>query len=258
MDNSITLIIQARMGSSRLPGKMLMPLLENKSMLYWLITRLKTNTSVRHIVVATSDQPDDLPIVEECQQLNIPCVQGSEWDVLSRFYKAALAYPSDWIIRVCGDSPLINGGIIDFVINEKKKRGCDYFSNGNQPPTYAEDGFCAEIFDMPLLQEAYEKAEWLSEREHVTPYIKKNKNIEHAWAQCRPDYRFKLSVDTLEDFQNVQWIFSQFKDPVHDGIEEVMHWMKEHPVQNWGHVDYNIGYQKSLQTDQKVVRDGIE
>jgi spore coat polysaccharide biosynthesis protein SpsF len=256
MDKSITLIIQARMGSSRLPGKMLMPLLDNKSMLYWIIHRLKSNSRIRHLVVATSQSAEDNAIVEECKVLGIPCVQGSEWDVLSRFYKAAQAYPADWIIRVCGDSPLINADIIDFVIDQKIATQSDYFSNGNEPPYFVEDGFCAEIFSFAHLHEAYEKAEWLSEREHVTPYIKKNKQLIHAWAQCRKDYRYKLSVDTLVDFQNVQWIFNQFKDPIKDGINEVMYWMTQHPQQDWGSIDYNAGYQKSVTTDQKVEKDG--
>jgi spore coat polysaccharide biosynthesis protein SpsF len=256
MDKSITLIIQARMGSSRLPGKMLMPLLDNKSMLYWIVNRLQLNSRIKHLVVATSQSAEDLAIVAECKKLNIPCVQGSEWDVLSRFYQAALSYPADWIIRVCGDSPLINADIIDFVIDQKIALQCDYFSNGNEPPQFVEDGFCAEIFDFAHLQEAFEKADWLSEREHVTPYIKKNKNIIHAWAQFRKDYRYKLSVDTLTDFQNVQWIFNQFKDPIKDGINEVMYWMTKHPQQDWGHIDYNAGYQKSVTADKKVEKDG--
>ena len=119
MDHSITLIVQARMGSTRLPGKMLMPLHDGKSMLYWILTRLKTSHKIDHLVVATSILDEDLPIAEACSEMNIPCVRGSDWDVLDRFYQAALQYPSDWIIRVCGDSPLISGEIIDFVIDQK-------------------------------------------------------------------------------------------------------------------------------------------
>jgi len=252
MDRSVTLIVQARMGSSRLPGKMLLSLHQEKSLLYWVLARLQTSQKISQIVVATSSLEEDTPIAEACEEMNIPCVRGSDWDVLDRFYQAAECYPADWIIRVCGDSPLINGAIIDFVIDQQSFRGCDYFSNGNQPPEFAEDGFCAEIFSFKELKEAQEKAEWMSEREHVTPYIKKNKNLTHAWQQYRADYRYKLSVDTLVDFENVQWIFNQFKDPLRDGMEQVMEIMLRHPQQEWGKVEYNAGYQKSLQEDKKV------
>ena len=252
MENSITLIVQARMGSTRLPGKMLMPLHDGKSMLYWVLTRLSTSKKIDQLVVATSYLEEDLPIAQTCADMNIPCFRGSDWDVLDRFYQAALQYPSDWIIRVCGDSPLINGEIIDFVIDQKTMRQCDYFSNGNQPPEFAEDGFCAEIFSLQNLQDAHEKAEWMSEREHVTPYIKKNAQLHHAWKQFREDYKYKLSVDSLEDFKNVQWIFSQFTDPVHDGMDKVMTIMTRHPQQDWGKTEYNVGYQKSVQQDKKI------
>jgi spore coat polysaccharide biosynthesis protein SpsF len=256
MPKSVTLIIQARMGSSRLPGKMLLPLFQEKSMLYWITTRLKSATSVDHIVVATSKLDEDKSIVDACNTLHIPCVTGSDWDVLSRFYDAALQFPSDIVVRVCGDSPLINGEIIDFAIEQFHNLNTDYFSNGNEPPLFAEDGFCAEVFHFKDLKEAVEKAEWMSEREHVTPYIKKNPHLQHHWAQFRNDYRYKLSIDTREDFDNVQWLFERMKDPNHSGMDEIMELMKHHPEQHWGHVVWNAGYQKSLKEDIKIHRNG--
>jgi spore coat polysaccharide biosynthesis protein SpsF len=249
-----TLVIQARMGSTRLPGKMLLPLHQNKSLLHWLLIRVKSSKLVNHIVVATSDLQEDQAIVDICSSEGIPCVTGSEWDVLSRFYSAASQYPSDIVVRVCGDSPLINGEIIDFAIEQLITRQVDYFSNGNEPPLYAEDGFCAEAFYFKDLKAANENAEWMSEREHVTPYIKKNKNLSHAWQQFSEDYHYKLSVDTSDDFKKVKWIFENLHDPETDGMQrilEIIH-LPESIVDNAQKL--NEGYQKSLIEDQKVGR----
>ena len=92
---SVTLVIQARMGSTRLPGKMLLPLYQNKSLLHWLIVRLKSSQLVNHVVVATSELEEDKAIVEACEELGMAGSTGSDWDVLSRFFEAASCYPSD-------------------------------------------------------------------------------------------------------------------------------------------------------------------
>ncbi len=249
---TVTLVIQARMGSTRLPGKMLLPLHQEKSLLHWLLTRVKSSKLVQNIVVATSDLADDIAIVNACQTEGIACITGSEWDVLSRFYSAALHFPSDIVVRVCGDSPLINGEIIDFVIEQLITKKVDYFSNGNEPPHFAEDGFCAEAFYFKDLKDAFEKAEWLSEREHVTPYIKKNKNLRHAWQQFSQDYRYKLSVDTPEDFKQVQWIFEKLNHPETDGMKQILKIIQspDSIIQNAQKL--NEGYHKSLKEDQKI------
>jgi spore coat polysaccharide biosynthesis protein SpsF (cytidylyltransferase family) len=251
---SVTLVIQARMGSTRLPGKMLLPLHQNKSLLHWLLARIKSSKMVEHIVVATSNLAEDHAIVEACKNEGISCTVGSDWDVLSRFYQAASSFPSDIVVRVCGDSPLINGEIIDFVVEQLISRNVDYFSNGNEPPRYAEDGFCAEAFYFKDLKEAFEKAEWMSEREHVTPYIKKNKNLLHSWQQFSSEYHYKLSIDTQEDFRQVQWIFSKLSKPETDGMREILKVIRrpDSIVSNANKL--NEGYQKSLIEDQKVGR----
>ncbi|MEY3598025.1 MAG: hypothetical protein RL521_447 [Bacteroidota bacterium] len=251
---SVTLVIQARMGSTRLPGKMLLPLYQNKSLLHWLIVRLKSSQLVNDVVVATSELEEDKAIVQACEELGIACSTGSDWDVLSRFFEAASCYPSDIVVRVCGDSPLINGEIVDFVIQQMIEQQVDYFSNGNEPPQYAEDGFCAEAFYFKDLKAAFENAEWMSEREHVTPFIKKNKNLRHAWKQFSPEYHYKLSVDTPEDFKQVQWIFENMHHPEKDGMKEILDIIKIPGSIVAPAKKLNEGYQKSLTEDQKVGR----
>jgi spore coat polysaccharide biosynthesis protein SpsF (cytidylyltransferase family) len=252
MNPGVTIVIQARMGSTRLPGKMLMPLHQGKSLLYWLIERVKQNHSTQSIVVATSHDSQDDPIESECQAIGVACFRGSEWDVLSRFYTAAQTMPNALVMRICGDSPLISGEIIDFAIQQFQERRVDYFSNGNEPPDFAEDGFCVELFYNQDLKVAYENATWMSEREHVTPYIKKNAHLKKAWQQFRKEYRYKLSVDTPEDFTQVAWLFSKMTNPMNSGMDEIMKIIAENPEKINSPIKLNEGYQKSIQEDRKV------
>jgi spore coat polysaccharide biosynthesis protein SpsF len=240
------------MGSTRLPGKMLLPLRDNQSLLYWLIKRLQNSQYAQNIVVATSKLEEDKAIVSACKEMKVPCSVGSDWDVLSRFYEAAVLFPSEIVVRVCGDSPLIDGTIIDFAVEQLLSRKLDYFSNGNEPPHYAEDGFCAEAFYFKDLQDACNNATWLSEREHVTPFIKKNPTLKKGWAQFRSDYAYKLSVDTTQDLDQVRWIFSHLNEPASDGMDKIMAIITREDSIVLPAAKLNEGYQKSLNDDRKV------
>ena len=252
MNQGVTIVIQARLGSSRLPGKMMLPLHQEKSLLYWLIQRVKQNRSTQNIIVATSDDVQDDPIALACVQMNVQCFRGSEWDVLSRFYYAAQLIPNPIVMRICGDSPLISGEIIDFAIAQFAARKVDYFSNGNEPPHFAEDGFCVELFYNKHLETAFHQAEWLSEREHVTPFIKKNKQLKKAWQQFRENYRFKLSIDTEQDFKKVAWIFSNMQNPITSSMDEILSLIENNPNLFHQPTKLNEGYQKSISQDRKI------
>ena len=245
-----TLIIQARMGSTRMPGKVLKTLFQGESMLYWLLKRVEKAKSVNKYIVATTNLEEDEVITNECKRLNVLCYQGSDWDVLSRFYSASLLQPSDYYIRVCADSPLVNAEIVDFAVNQCSSLNLDYFSNGNEPPYFIEDGFCVEVFKRECLFEAFIKAKWLSEREHVTPYIKKSNFYSKMWMKFRTSYQYKLSVDTIEDFNLVEKIFSLLDDPYLSGIDEVNALMSSMQLGDFNYIIYNEGYKKSLLDDR--------
>ncbi len=249
---TVTVVIQARMGSTRLPKKMLLPLRDNRSLFFWLITRLQTSQYAQNIVVATSNLEEDQAIVNACTEMKVACSTGSDWDVLSRFYEAAKLFPSEIVVRVCGDSPLIDGKIIDFAVEQLVSKKLDYFSNGNEPPQYAEDGFCAEAFYSKELQNAFDNATWLSEREHVTPFIKKNPTLKKGWQQFRNDYAYKLSVDTTQDLEQVQWIFNHLPNPKTDGMDTIMEIIKREDSIVLPASKLNEGYQKSINDDRKV------
>lgn len=246
-------IVQARMGSTRLPGKVLKPL-HGKTILDHLVDRISPAEKVDAIVIATTTNAEDDAIETWCADKGVLCHRGSDWDVLDRFYQAANSMDEtpDTIVRICCDNPLHSHKVVDFVIGEFEKAGTDYFSNSNQEPDYLEDGFDVEVFTYASLKDAWEKAELLSEREHVCPYIKKH--FECGWKKANQEYDFKLSVDTENDFKAVEGIFEALKDTPDFSIDEVVELLKARPELLDANKEsiINSGYAKSLASDRKV------
>ena len=210
------IIVQARMGSSRLPGKVLKEVC-GKTMLEHLFIRLKRVKHADNIVIATTIKEQDNQIVDLCKMLNAPFYRGSEDDVLSRYYEAALKDRADLVVRVTSDCPLIDPQIIDRIINYyiDNKDNVDYVSNGLNR-TYPR-GMDVEVFSFSILKEAYEEATKGNEREHVTPFITSRPsryrlhNIEHSTNLSH----YRLTIDTSEDFELVEKIFEElfFENP---------------------------------------------
>jgi spore coat polysaccharide biosynthesis protein SpsF len=252
----ILAIIQARMGSSRLPGKVLMPL-GNQTILGHLLSRLAPSKKVQRFVVATTANPEDQAIATFCQSHGVACYRGSDWDVLERFYLASIengATSGDTIVRICCDNPLHSHKVLDQVINTFQTWGVDYCSNSNQEPDFLEDGFDVEVTSFDALQIAHQEATLMSEREHVMPYIKNSKKFKLGWRKTNSAYTFKFSVDTLEDLQMAEAIFEHLRDQPDFSIDEVTQLMQSHP--QLLHINassrINAGYQKSLSEDKKV------
>lgn len=246
-------IIQARMSSTRLPGKVLLPV-AGVSLMAQCIHRLKKSELVDHWIVATSNEEIDQAIVRECEKIGIASFQGSEWDVLDRFYQAALHSQKqiDTVVRICCDNPTHHGEVVDFSIREYRRYGVDYFSNGNQPPQYAQDGITSEVFSFDALKTAWLESTLMSEREHVTPYIKTSGKFSCVWRKFDAEYQFKLSVDTPQDMELAQIIFEKLGSDF--SIKELVSFLNENPEYlklNEGSV-YNEGYLKSLKEDKKV------
>ncbi|RYD06306.1 hypothetical protein N752_05280 [Desulforamulus aquiferis] len=162
------IIVQARMTSTRLPGKVLKTVL-GKALLEYQIERLKMVQLAEQIIIATTINSTDQPIIDLCQRLSVPYYRGSEDDVLARYYEAATLYGADAIVRVTSDCPLIDPTVIDEVIDYYISNECDYVSN-TMDRTYPR-GMDTEVFSYKVLKEAFKNAVELPEREHVTPFI---------------------------------------------------------------------------------------
>ena len=164
----VSAIIQARTGSSRLPGKVLKEIC-GLPVLVHVINRVKQAKKVNEIIVATTDKASDEVIVDISEMENIKVFRGSEEDVLERYYKTALHFKSDIIVRITSDNPLTDHRLIDKIVENLIIHNADYSCN-NMPSTYPY-GLDCECFTFQVLEEAFFNAKDKYEREHVTPYI---------------------------------------------------------------------------------------
>ncbi len=191
-------IIQARINSTRLPGKVL-EIIEGKTLLFYVIERLKKAKNVKNIILAIPDTKENDMLEAFAKENNITYFRGSENDVLSRFYFTANQFQSKDILRVCADRPLLDPALIDFVIDKYIESNADYISTRIMH-TFPE-GLTVEVFKFSVLEEAFKKAKTLDQREHVTPYI-------YANAQ-----KFNIaSVENEEDLSYMRWTIDEKKD----------------------------------------------
>lgn len=249
-------IIQARMGSSRLPGKVLMEV-AGKAILGQVVQRLMPASSIDKIIVATTTNAEDDAIEKYCASEGITCFRGSDWDVLDRFYQAAKMHGSqsgDNIIRICCDNPIHHWKVVDFVVGEFTKLGVDYFSNSNQEPDFLEDGFDVEVATFDAIADAAQHAKLLSEREHVMPYIKNSGKFSLGWRKSCQGYHYKLSVDTQNDLRVAETIFAELSAQPDFSIEEVHALLQRKPeiLDINKESIINSGYKKSLQEDRSI------
>ena len=144
--------------------------------------------------------------------------------------------------------------VVDFVIDEYLKSEKDYFSNSNNEPDFLEDGFDVEVFSFKALEAAWKEAKLLSEREHVTPYIKNSGKFSCAWKKYNKDYQYKLSVDSENDFKAVEMIFNSFDTLTDFGMDNVLSLLKLKPeiLKLNKESIINSGYTKSIQNDKKI------
>lgn len=202
------LITQARTGSTRLPGKVLLKI-DDAELLKIHLDRIYKCKTVDHVIVATTTNEDDDIINELCKNWNVQCSRGSENDVLDRFYQSVSDSKPTWIIRVTSDCPLIDPDLIDAVVNCAKINDVDYCSNGlieNFP-----DGQDVEVFKFSALQKAWLNAKLKSEREHVTPYIRNHSNhhgqplFNAVNFPCRENFSaIRMTVDEHADFELIK------------------------------------------------------
>lgn len=246
-------ILQARMGSTRLPGKILMPI-NGHSVLQHVVERIRGAADIDEMIVATTTNPEDDATEAACAAMGVRCFRGSDWDVLDRFYQAAMTCSQrpDVIVRICADNPTHHREVVDFSVRRLKQLGLDYFSNGNQAPNFYEDGITSEAFTMHALELAWREAVMMSEREHVTPYIKLSGKFKCGWQKFNQHFNYKLSIDTPEDFAITEQIFIALGNDF--SVSELVNFMNHHPeITNlFEAITFNTGYAKSIHEDKRV------
>lgn len=191
-------IVQARMGSTRLPGKSL-KLLGGKPVLGWVLDRAQTIVGVDQVVVATTTCREDDAISDYCRRRNVWTFRGSENDVLDRYYRCASEFQADVIVRITGDCPFLNPEASDDVLNLFREGDYDYA--GNIYPRVVPDGLDTEVMSMHALEKCWRAATTPFDREHVTAYIVKHPETFRIGEMAYPGRRpaLKMSIDTEAD-----------------------------------------------------------
>lgn len=209
----VVAIVQARMGSTRLPNKVMKPIL-GVPMIELLLARLAKSSQIDQIVLATSTDERNVPLVKHVQALGYTCVQGSETDVLGRYLLAAEQVQADVIVRITGDCPLIDPVLVDQAILQFKSLGVDYLSNSS-PATYP-DGLDAEVFTFHALQSAGFESNDPFDHEHVTPYLRKPGVFKTSTMRNGEDLSdLRWTVDEPADFEVVSKVFEYFAPEIH-------------------------------------------
>ncbi len=246
-------VLQARVSSSRLPGKVLLPIL-GQPMLARQIERLTRCRRFDRLIVATSEDASDDAIEGLCRQLGVISYRGSLDDVLDRFYRAALPYEPDHVVRLTGDCPLVDPALIDALIDFHLEHGYDYSSNCHVPSL--PDGLDAEVMRFAALEAAWREARLPSEREHVTPFIRTHPERFRIglWRHPVDRSRLRWTVDEPEDFEFVSRVYAALypHDPSF-GMQDVLDLLARRPelaAINQG-LRRNAGFEKSLEQDSQ-------
>ncbi len=249
-DMKTAIIVQARMTSTRLPGKVLKPVL-GKPLLAYQIERLQRVKLANEIVIATTTNQTDEPIVELCNSLSVAYFRGSETDVLARYYQAATAHKADVVVRVTSDCPLIDPDVIDTAIayylqkpdSWQKPGFYDYVSNCLER-SYPR-GMDTEVFSFSVLQEAFLEATAPPDREHVTPFIYRQPEryrLGHVvYSEDCSHHRW--TVDTPEDFELIEKILTKIYPENHNfTLADCLSTLKKYP--EWYFINSHIEQKK--------------
>jgi glutamate-1-semialdehyde 2,1-aminomutase len=204
----VVALVQARMGSTRLPNKV-MKTIEGIPLIELLLTRLARSKEVDQIIVVTSENECNLPLIEHVQKMGFICERGSENDVLDRYVQALKKYPADVVVRLTGDCPLVDPELVDDCIRRFKATGVDYLSNNN-PPTYP-DGLDVEVCTFKALEQSGQETNDPFDREHVTPYMRKPGKFKTGSMLHSIDLSsLRWTVDESADFLVIEKVFKHF------------------------------------------------
>jgi spore coat polysaccharide biosynthesis protein SpsF len=233
LKRKIGIILQARMGSKRLPGKV-MRQLAGKPMIQWIIERLKLCKQPDILILATSNLAEEQPLVDCAKQLDIEVFRGSELDVLARYYDCALQYGLDDVIRATGDNPFVDPEECDRLVDFYQAQSLDYATIS----THISDGYPLgvglEIFSIDALKKSFIEGKMSHHREHVNEYILENPDLFQQAQMIAPPSKcagnISLTVDTLDQFIGAETIYSEYLKIDKSGlvpVEWVISWLRK-------------------------------
>jgi spore coat polysaccharide biosynthesis protein SpsF len=253
-DMTIGCIVQARMGSTRLPGKVLMEVIEGKPVLYYVINQLKYCKSFEKLIIATTTLPEDDKIVQFCTDNNVNYFRGDSKNVLERHYRCAEKFSLSTIIRMPSDKPLLDPEVVDKVVETFNTNYYDYVTNF-LPPTFPS-GTEVEVVSFGSLKKSWEKAILPSEKEHVTEYIYNHRDDFRIFNVVNSENlsNFRWAVDRIEDLRLVREIVSRMpKSPIL--IKDILELFINEPslVEINKQVDGNEGNIKSKKEDEEFI-----
>ena len=247
MPNRVVAIIQARMSSSRLPGKVLLDI-AGQPMLVRVVERTSRAASVDQVLVATTTDASDDPVAARCDSMGILYTRGSLHDVLDRYHQAAKETQADVVVRITGDCPVIDPDLIDDCVNTLLDGSYDFTCNRLPPPftrTYPI-GLDTEVCTFTALEEAWNEATETFQREHVMPYLYEGVQLSALDAQLSegtsqrgfkiaqlhhdPDYgQMRWTVDTPEDLEFMRQVYARFDGRDDFSWKEVLDLVKQEP-----------------------------
>jgi Spore coat polysaccharide biosynthesis protein F, CMP-KDO synthetase homolog len=224
----ILCVVQARMGSERLPGKVIKPIL-NKPMILHTLDRLSKSNYINELILATSELEKEELLVQIVKEAKYNVFRGSENNVLDRYKKASDLYKGDIIIRVTGDCPLIDPVIVDNVISNFIMNDYDYVRL-DVPDTFIR-GFDVEVFSKEALDKTFKSVKEDKHREHVTLYMYENRDkfkVGYVKGEELYNKNYRLCVDTKEDLELVTNIYEHFKDEFVSS-KEIVKYLNDNP-----------------------------
>lgn len=247
-------IIQARMGSTRLPGKVLKKI-GSKSLLEILVNRIKQSKSIDAILIATTKQKKDKKIVNLAEKLKLNYFQGSEENVLDRFYNAARKINADIIVRITADNPLTDIDLIDCQVRFLRDKNYDYVTTKG-----VILGLGSEIFRFDVLKTAWENAKEKYQKEHITPYIYENPEVFRLGHITPPEYLkrndIRLTIDTKQDFQLFQKLYTHFKDLIHIQGKDIVKFLDKNPAIKAVNQEIKQKCYRDITTKIAIITDG--
>ena len=247
-------IIQARTGSTRLPGKVMQKIDNENTILDYVINQVKSSKKIEKIIVATTNLIEDDIICEHLVLQKIEFFRGSSEDVLDRYYQCAKKFTIDNIVRITADNPLIDPNVIDLVIDDYKNNKCDFATNTlHRTFPYGTE---VEVFSFKSLEKAWKNAKKPSEREHVTPFIR---DLQNKFIRINTQYQEDLSylrytVDRIEDLKLVKEIVKNISTrPIL--IQDMIELYKKRP--EIFEINKNVkhdGHLSSLKKDERYLK----